>query len=155
MTFVCDIIDKFPGLNKPQSKFLADLFDAFMRCSGRATMTNLARFGAGSPRRIARWFSRPFDWSAFNIHALEDQGVFENDLAVCIDATFLSKSGTCTWGLAYFHNGLTGRCERGCEAVSLGLLDLTENTAYSLHVCQTPPSFNDGVCPKKSRQQPS
>jgi len=142
VTFVSDIIDKFLGLNKPLSKFLADVFNALMRCPERATMTNLARFGAGSPRRIARWFSRPFDWPEFNLHALKDQGVLQNDLVVCIDATFLPKSGQHTWGLAHFHNGVTGRCERGCEAVSLGLLDLDETTAYSLHICQTPATFS-------------
>jgi len=142
VTFVSSIVQQLPEISKPRRSFLIDLLAAFQTCPGRATMLNLARFGAGSPRRIARWFSRPFDWPGLNLLALKDQGVLENDLVVCIDATFLPKSGKKTWGLANFYDGVDSRVERGCEAVSVGLLDLDEATAYSLHIRQTPARFD-------------
>ena len=64
MTLVETILHKMAPISKPRFSFLLALFGAFSCFLGRATMLNLARFGAGSPRRIARWFARPFDWAA-------------------------------------------------------------------------------------------
>ncbi len=138
MTFVSDILTDFAPLSKPRASFLVDLFTAMSSFMGRATMSNLARFGAGSARRVARWFRKPFAWHALNLHALDHEGVLAHRLAACTDATFLSKSGKKTYGLAKFHCGTTGRTETGCEAIHLGLLDLDERTAYTLSIKQTP-----------------
>lgn len=138
MTFVETILQKMHPIAKPRRSFLLALFGALSCFVGRATMLNLSRFGAGSPRRIARWFAQPFNWAALNWAALEHAGILENTLAACVDATFLPKSGTKTWGLAHFHNGAAGRSEKGCEALVVGLLDLDERTAYSIDARQTP-----------------
>ena len=93
MTFVETILHRMPQISKPRFSFLVALFSALSCFVGRATMLNLSRFGAGSPRRLARWFQNPFAWHTLNWLALEHTGVLENHLAACIDCTFLPKSG--------------------------------------------------------------
>jgi len=105
-------------------------------------MLNLSRHGAGSPRRIFRWFQKPFEWKQLNWTALESSGVMEHDLIACLDCTFLSKSGTNTWGLAKFHSGVAGRSLLGLEACVLGVVDVDENTAYTIEAIQTPADLN-------------
>lgn len=144
MTFVTDILAHFPQLSKPRASFLVALFSALSSFIGRATMTNLARYGLGSPRRAARWFRKPFDWHELNWHALDHSGVLDHRLAACLDATFLPKSGKKTYGLAKFHCGTTGRTETGCEAIHLGLLDSSEHTAYTISIAQTPARSDEG-----------
>ena len=141
MTFVETTLHKMPQISKPRLSFLTSLFGALACFVGRATMVHLSRFGAGSPRRLSRWFDKPFDWWHLNWTALEHTDVADHPLCACIDCTFLPKSDTQTWGLASFHHGATGRAETGCEAFVLGLLDADEHTASSLQAWQTPASF--------------
>lgn len=139
MTFVSTILHQIPDISKPRLSFLLGLFAALHCFTGRATMLNLARHGAGSPRRLHRWFSQPFDWSSLNWLMLDHTRVSAHRLAACWDCTFLKKSGKTTWGLGKFHCGVTGRAETGLEACAIGLLDLDEQTAYHLFIQQTPP----------------
>lgn len=141
MTFVETIVHQIPALSKPHRDFLVALFAALSCFVGRATMLNLSRFGAGSPRRIDRWLRRPFDWKALNWTALEHEGVTNHGLLACFDCSFLPKSGKHTWGKATFYNGCASRPEPGCELASLGLLDPVEHTAYALESWLTPASF--------------
>lgn len=143
MTFVSSIVQRFTFLSKPRRDFLLALHGALLCFVGRATMLNLSRFGAGSPRRIARHFSMPLDWTTLNWIALQECGVIHNRLFACIDATFLPKSGKHTYGLAWFHHGAHNRSERGCEAIHLGLVDMDEHTAYTLAIDQTPAECDD------------
>ena len=141
MTFVETIVHQIPALSKPRRDFLIALFAALSCFVGRATMLNLSRFGAGSPRRIDRWLRRPFDWKALNWAALKHEGVTHHGLLACFDCSFLPKSGKHTWGKATFYNGCASRPEPGCELASLGLLDPLEHTAYALESWLTPASF--------------
>ena len=147
MTFVENILHQMPQLSKPRFHFLVALFHALSCFVGRATMLNLSRYGAGSPRRLHRWFSQPFSWPSLNWMALESAGVCDHQLVACLDCTFLPKSGKKTWGLGKFHCGVTGQTERGLEACVVGLVDLQEHTAYSLAVEQTPAELD----PEQSR----
>lgn len=138
MTYVDDSMHQMDGLYKPQRDFMADLFGALFVFSGRATMRNLSRYGAGSERRLARWCRRPFDFTDFNLLMLSAAGVTRQRLCAVIDATFLPKSGKHTWGLGTFYNGCNSRPERGLEASVVGLVDLDDHTAYAVAAEQTP-----------------
>lgn len=137
------ILQKMPALRKPQRKFMVAYFSALFICVGRATMANLSRYGAGSRRRIARWKSRPFDFWDFNLRALQAQEITKHRCVAAFDCTFLPKSGKMTYGLAKFHNGCASRAEKGLEAGVLALLDLDENTAYTLKATQTPAKLSE------------
>lgn len=144
MNFVEEILEQMRGVNKPQRNFMVDFFAVLFICVGRATMTNLSRYGVGSRRRIARWKERPFDFWQLNVNALQSQSITNHRTAAAFDCTFLPKSGKQTYGIAKFYNGSASRAERGLEAGVLGLLDLDENTAYALSATQTPPESPEG-----------
>jgi hypothetical protein len=144
MNLVEETLEQMSDVNKPQRKFMVAFFVALFICVGRATMTNLSRYGAGSRRRIARWKKRPFDFWQLNVTALRDQNITNHRTAAAFDCTFLPKSGKQTYGLAKFYNACASRAERGLEAGVLGLLDLDENTAYALKATQTPPESPEG-----------
>src|SRR3712207_687684 len=57
-----------------------------------------------------------------------------------MDASFVPKSGTPTYGLDRFWNGSHSRAEKGLEISTLPWLDITGNGAYALCVEPTPPS---------------
>jgi len=138
MSLVQLILSHLPGVHKPQLKFLLLMFGAFFAFRGKANRTNLSRYGAPDPRTQYRWQQRPFDFIGFNLAAIEEEGVTEHPLAAVMDASFINKSGKRTHGLGWFYNGCHSRAERGLEVSALGLVDLKENTAYTIDVRQTP-----------------
>lgn len=144
MHFIEKILLQMDGVHKPQRKFMLSLFSALFICVGRATMANLSRYGAGSPRRIARWKVRAFDFWQLNLIAMQEQGITNHRCVAAFDCTFLAKSGKHTYGLAKFHNGCASRAERGLEAGVLALLDLDEGTGYALKAVQTPAELEEG-----------
>ena len=64
----------------------------------------------------------------------------EHQQALVIDASFIPKSGTHTYGLDRFWNSRHRRSEKGLEVSAIAVLDLTDNCAYGLSVEQTPPT---------------
>jgi hypothetical protein len=145
MTFVQTIVQRFTSLSKPRRDFLLALHGALLCMVGRATMLNLSRFGAGSPRRLARHFATKLDWATLNWTALAECGITEHRLVACLDATFLPKSGKHTYGVGWFHHGAHNRSEKGCEAIHLGVVDMDDHTAYTLAVAQTPATCQDAL----------
>ncbi|MBO1346510.1 MAG: transposase [Hormoscilla sp. GUM202] len=69
-----------------------------------------------------------------------------------VDCTFIEKSGRHTHGLDWFYNGKTQRAERGLEWSVVAIVDLEQNTGYTLSAqqtepqlaAQTPPGTTDG-----------
>lgn len=137
------ILLQMVALNKNHRNFMVDYFNALFVCVGRATMTNLSRYGAGSRRRIARWKSKCFDFWQFNLLAITAQGIPKHRCIAVFDCTFLPKSGKKTFGLAKFHNGSASRAEKGLEAGVLALIDMDENTGYALKAVQTPAELDE------------
>ncbi len=138
MTIVEEIMQQVPTLSKPVRKFLIDLWTALSASHGRATMENLSRYGAGSPRRIARHCRRNIDFIGINLLSLAVAGVFDRELVIAIDCTFLPKAGKRTYGVGKFYNSSASRAESGLEACVLSFVDLQEHTAYTLDAQQTP-----------------
>ena len=60
MTYVSKILTQMTDVFKPQQKATLALLNALMCFSGRATMRNLARYDAGSVKRLRRWASVGF-----------------------------------------------------------------------------------------------
>jgi hypothetical protein len=106
--------------------------------AGRATRTNLARYGAPSPRTQARWVDGRIDFPTLTLAALEQEGILRHPLLLVLDASFLSKSGKKTYGKGRFWNGCHSQVEGGLEISTLGLIDVYEGRAYALDTRQTP-----------------
>ena len=64
----------------------------------------------------------------------------DHQQALVIDASFIPKSGTHTYGLERFWNSRQRRSEKGLEVSAVAWLDITDRCAYGLSVEQTPPS---------------
>lgn len=148
MTYVSKILSQMTGIFKPQQKAIFALLGAQMCFSGRATMRNLSRYGAGSAKRLRRWATKGFDFYRLNEHLLSDTQALSFDQddpqrpqqAILIDSTFTNKSGKHTEGLGFFHNGCSAsnnKMERGLEFTLFAGLNLDEQRAYAIAVTQT------------------
>lgn len=131
------ILKTMSSVKKPQRTFIAALLSVLMIFQGRATFRNLSRYCEMSEKRMSRWYRRSFDFTEFNFRLLSEQLPEGRTLLAAIDASFMEKSGKKTEGLARFHNGKTGLCERGLELSSVSIIDLQANTAYHLDARQT------------------
>ena len=148
MTYVSKILSQMTGIFKPQQKAIFALLGAQMCFSGRATMRNLSRYGAGSAKRLRRWATKGFDFYRLNEHLWSDTQALSFDQddpqrpqqAILIDSTFTNKSGKHTEGLGFFHNGCSAsnnKMERGLEFTLFAGLNLDEQRAYAIAVTQT------------------
>ena len=107
---------------------------------GQATFRNLSRYSTYHERSLARGYERPFDFVSLNKAAITQVVPPENQQALVIDASFIPKSGTHTYGLGRFWNSRHRRSEKDLEVSAIAVLDLTDNCAYGLSVEQTPPT---------------
>ena len=138
------VLATLPQTKKPQRKFIAHL----LRLPGHATFRNLSRYSAyheRTPDRVrgrlfARWYNRAFDFVSINKAAITQVIPTKHQQALVIDASFIPKSGTHTYGLEHFWNSRHRRSEKGLEVSLLAWLDITDTCAYGLSVEQTPPS---------------
>ena len=107
---------------------------------GQATFRNLSRYSTYHERSLARGYERPFDFVSLNKAAITQVVPPDHQQALVIDASFIAKSGTHTYGLDRFWNSCHRRSEKGLEVSAIAVLDLTDNCAYGLSVEQTPPT---------------
>ena len=70
MTYVDQVLSWMPEVFKPQKKAFIALLGALMCFTGRATMRNLARCGAGSEKRLNRCASEDSDFLELNTRFL-------------------------------------------------------------------------------------
>lgn len=131
------ILKKMSSVKKPQRTFIAALFMVLMVFQGKATFRNMSRYCDMSEKSLSRWYRRSFNFTDFNFRLLTEQLPEQRTMIAAIDANFMEKSGKKTDGLANFHNGKTGTCERGLELSSVCIIDLQANTAYHLDARQT------------------
>ncbi len=150
MTCVSRTLAQMNQVFKPQQKAFTAFLGALMRFRGKATMRNLSKYGAGSERKLRRWASHVFNFIDLNRMHLSREKVIKRTphgiekgspkQAILIDATFLRKSGHCTEGVNYFHNGSSravNKLERGLEMTLLAVADLQERSAYALSMHQS------------------
>lgn len=141
MSVVSSILNEMSSLTTPQRKFLLSLLTALSCFVGRATRTNLHRYGAPSPRTQYRWthrVDRKMDWVDFNLRLMDHSVGHERLQAAVLDCSFLSKSGKHTYGLDSFWDGSQERAHRGLEVSLLGLLETDGERAWALSAVQTP-----------------
>jgi hypothetical protein len=109
-----------------------------MYLPGKANFRHLSRYSELHEKTYSRGFRRPFNFVEFNRLSLAEILTYNSTFAVAIDATFIPKSGQCTYGLDSFYNGTQGRAEKGLEISTLALVDIDYNTAYHLSSRQIP-----------------
>ena len=82
-------------------------------------------------------------FTALNQHLIEQGPSLKGERIAGVDASFLPKSGKKTEGLGQFYNGCHGKSERGLEWSALCIIDLEQNTAYTLNATQTVPTNSE------------
>jgi hypothetical protein len=135
--------DAMTGLFKPQQKFIMSLLLTLCYFRGKATFRNLSRYSTHSEKTYSRQYRKPFDFTQFNLNLLARSLPEKPHLVAAMDCHFNEKSGKKSHGLAWFHNGKTGRAEKGLEFSELALIDVDYNTAYHLSSQQTPDVLED------------
>ena len=140
MRLLHSVLATLPQTKKPQRKFIAHLLGLVLMLPGHATFRNLSRYSSYHERTFARWYDRDFDFVALNKAAITQVVPPNHQQALVIDASFIPKSGTHTYGLERFWNSRQRRSEKGLEVSAVAWLDITDNCAYGLSVEQTPPS---------------
>ncbi len=61
-----------------------------------------------------------------------------DDMAVAIDPSFISKSGSLTYGIGRFWSGVAQRVKRGLEIMAIGAISLSKHTCVMLGAVQSP-----------------
>jgi hypothetical protein len=139
MEKVKTILQHMPNVTQPQVKFMLVLLPLLVCLRGRANFRNLSRYSDYHEKTFSRWYRRGFDFVEFNrLSLLPLCEEAETTLIAATDCSFVSKSGKHTEGLGKFYNGVQGKTEKGLEISTLAVVNVTENTAYTLSTRQTP-----------------
>ena len=108
----------------------------FVVC-GKVNYRNLSRYSDLSERTYRRHFQQGIGLEGVNQCLIESlRGSGSSQIAV-VDCTFIEKSGRHTYGIDWFYNGKTQRAERGLEWSVVAVVDLEQNTGYSVSAQQT------------------
>ena len=108
----------------------------FVVC-GKVNYTNLSRYSGLSERTYRRHFQRGIGFERLNQGLVESFSTVASRQIAVVDCTFLEKSGRATYGLDWFYNGKTQRPEKGLELSVVAIVDLEQNTGYTLSAQQT------------------
>lgn len=147
--FINQILDGLPYIHKPQLKFLIVLFQTIFVCQSRINFSSLARHSRLNEKTYRRNFRKTVDFARLN-QTIINQSKFRIE-AFAMDASFIRKSGSQTFGLDKFWNGCAGEAEKGLEASIISLIDVRKNASFVLTVEQTAPQLSkqaDGQAPK-------
>jgi hypothetical protein len=100
------ILAKMQGINKWQREFFIQLICCWLALRGRYNFKNMGRQMSLSTFSLRNWFSKSWDFKAFNTHLIQTYTGLERIWV--FDPCFLSKAGRQTYGLGYFWSG----CEK-------------------------------------------
>ncbi len=140
------------NISKPQKKFLIPLFTTILIARGKINFRNLSRYSHLCERTYIRHFDKPFSFMDFNRAIINESIDQDQDQApariLVLDASFVPKSGTKTYGLDHFWNGCQSRREKGLEISGIALVDVDKNTGFTLSVAQTAPKTDTSKAQK-------
>jgi hypothetical protein len=108
----------------------------FVVC-GKVNFTNLSRYSDLSERTYRRHYRAGTAVEPLNQPFIEQARTATGVQITMVDCTFVAKSGKQTEDLDWFYNGKTQRAERGLEGSIIAIVDIEQNTGYSLSAQQT------------------
>lgn len=137
MRIIKQTLDKITEFKKPLKKFLSDIVITIFSAHGKINFRNLGRYSNYHEKTISRHFkTSEVKFPNLNEDAIKNVQIEEAIMAT--DCSFIKKSGKKTYGLGKFWDGKNSKSETGIEISALALIDVKDNTAYSLDVRQTP-----------------
>lgn len=132
------IIEKMSGMNKARKKFMLTIFMMYLGLRGRYNFLNMARYGQYSEQTYRNQFSQPFDFIEFN--SIMIKSYCSSHLVNAFDPSYIPKSGKKTEHLGMFWSGCSQKALPGLEIGGFAIVDVDNNTAFSLESVQTPAS---------------
>ena len=138
MSFIAASIQQTIEMSKPQQKFICWVFEKWIMLPVRNNFINVYRYSNGeySEKSIRHQFSRKINFLSWFEHAFF--GLKEKDCVVAFDSSHIKKSGKHTYGKGKFWSGKDKQVKEGLEISCLAMVDVTDRTAYSMEVVQTP-----------------
>jgi len=130
------IIGKMSGLNKAREKFMITIFILYLGLRGRYNFLNMARYGEYSEQTYRNQFDKPFDFIEFNTTMIKANCSYH--LVNAFDPSYIPKSGKETEHLGKFWSGCSQKVLKGLEIGGFAIVDVENNTAFSLEAIQTP-----------------
>ncbi len=137
--FINNILEKMTGVAKPQKKFLVIVFLTIFLMRGKVNFRNMSRYSDLNEKTYSRQFRKPFDFADFNKQLIEETVPNHHEKIAVMDCSFITKSGKKTYGLGFFYDSSHDQAAKGLEVSNLAVIDVTDNTGYSLSGWQTPP----------------
>ena len=137
--FINNILDEMIGVAKPQKKFLVTLFLTILLMRGKVNFRNMSRYSDLNEKSYSRHFRKSFDFVDFNKQLIAESVPSYHEKIAVMDCSFITKSGKETYGLGFFYDSCQDRAAKGLELSNLAVIDVTDNTGYSLSAWQTPP----------------
>jgi hypothetical protein len=134
-----NILAQMSGVNQPQKKFLVTLFLTILLMRGKVNFRNLSRYSDLSEKTYSRQFRRSFEFADFNERLIEKIVPTHHERIGVMDCSYIPKSGKETYGLGFFYDSSHDQASKGLEISNLAIVDVTDNTGYSLSARQTPP----------------
>lgn len=128
-----------PGVSKPQEKFLVTLFLTILLMRGKVNFRNLSRYSDLCEKTYSRQFRKSFDFADFNERLIEEIVPTDHEKIGVMDCSYITKSGKKTYGLGFFYDSAHDKPAKGLEISNLAVVDVTDNTGYTLSSWQTPP----------------
>lgn len=141
-TLTAAILGKMPEIGKWQSDFLEENFDLQCKMRGRHNFLNMSRYSDLNEGTFHNNYAKDFDFFKFN--RLLSEAYSSTERISAFDPSFISKSGKCTPGGAYFWSGCANRKKWGLEIGGFASVDIVNNTAMHLIANQT---LSDGEYP--------
>lgn len=130
------IIRKMSGINKARKKFILTIFMLYMGLRGRYNFLNMARYGQYSEQTYRNQFNQPFDFIEFNTIMIKTY--CSSHLVNVFDPSYIPKRGKSTEHLGKFWSGCSQKVLPGLEIGGFAVVDVDNNTAFSLEAVQTP-----------------
>ncbi len=137
--FINSILEKMTGVDKPQKKFLVTLFLTVLLMRGKVNFRNMSRYSDLHEKTYSRQFRNDFDFVDFNELLIEDTVPADHEKIGAMDCSYIPKSGKETYGLGFFYDSSHDQATKGLELSNLAVIDVTDNTGYTLSCWQTPP----------------
>ena len=137
--FINNILEKMTGVAKPQKKFLMTLILTILLMRGKVNFRNMSRYSDRHEKTYSRQFRQPFNFADFNKQLVEETVPRHHEKIAVLDCSFIPKSGKETYGLGFFYDSSHDQAATGLEISNLAVIDVTDNTGYSISGWQTPP----------------
>lgn len=86
---------------------------------GKVNFTRLSRYGGRKAKTFASNFKASVDWIKVNMGIARESIGESDDIAIAIDPSFISKSGSLTYGIGRFWSGVVQRVKRSLEIMAI------------------------------------